>query len=229
MLKRAYQLAGLACVSAIAIAWSVWGGRGLALHVLRAVASVRAFGALGPFAFLLIYVAAVVAFIPGSWLTVAGGAMFGVTQGVVYALVGATLGSTAAFLLARYVVRDSIARRAESMPRFAALDRAVAAQGARIVLLLRLSPVAPFNLLNYALGVTTIATRDFVIGSLGMIPATVVYAYAGAVAGDVLALAGKAPVPTGQPHYVLLAGGFIATAVAAFVVARAAHQALRDV
>ena len=86
---------------------------------------------------------------------------------MVYALIGATLGSTGAFLLGRYVARRLVARRLAAMPRFVAIERAVSARGRRIVFLLRLSPVVPFNFLNYALGLTTISVWDFVVASLG--------------------------------------------------------------
>ena len=94
-------------------------------------------------------------------------------------MIGATLGSTAAFLIGRYVARRTVTRRLASMPRFAAIERAVSAQGRRIVFLLRLSPVIPFNFLNYVLGVTTISVLDFVVASIGTIPGTIVYAYGG--------------------------------------------------
>ena len=93
---------------------------------------------------------------PAAPLTIAGGALFGVFRGALYSLTGAVLGAMTAFLLGRHVARRAIARRLERMPRFAAIDRAVAASGRRIVFLLRLSPVIPFNFLNYALGLTTI-------------------------------------------------------------------------
>src|SRR5258708_11841583 len=87
------------------------------------------------------------------------------------------------------------------MPRFVAIERAVSARGRRIVFLLRLSPVVPFNFLNYALGLTTISVWDFVLASLGTVPGAFVYAYAGKVTGEALALAGQAPVPTKPAYY----------------------------
>src|SRR5438309_1635419 len=108
-------------------------------------------------------------------------------------------------------------------------DRAVTARGLPIVFLLRLSPIVPFNFLNYALGLTTIKLRDFLVASAGMIPGAIMYAYAGKVAGVALAVAGEAQVPRETSYYALLIGGLAATMAAVILVARAARRALRDV
>ena len=115
------------------------------------------------------------------------------------------------------------------MPRFAAIERAVSARGRRIVFLLRLSPVVPFNFLNYVLGVTTISVADFVVASIGTIPGAIVYAYAGKVTGEALALAGKAQVSRNASYYAVLVAGLAATVLATTVVTRTARRALRDV
>ena len=206
-----------------------WAGRELAPRLLTIIAGIRGMHAAAPVAFILIYAVAVVALIPASLLTIAGGAVFGIARGAIYALLGATLGSTAAFLLGRHAFRRVVARRLASMPRFAAVERAVSAQGRRIVFLLRLSPVVPFNFLNYALGLTTISVWDFVIASTGTIPGAIVYAYAGHVTGEALALAGQAQVPKNASYYAILLGGLVATLAATFVVTRTARRALRDV
>jgi uncharacterized membrane protein YdjX (TVP38/TMEM64 family) len=217
-----------AAIVALALAlW--WAGREVAPRLLGIIAGIRSMGAAAPAAFVLIYAVSVVGLIPASLLTIAGGAVFGIVRGVTYALVGATLGSTAAFLLGRYALRERIARRLATMPRFVSVERAVSAQGRRIVFLLRLSPVVPFNFLNYALGVTTISVWDFVIGSIGTIPGAFVYAYAGHVTGEALALAGAAQVPKNASYYAFLLAGLAATAAATFIVTRTARRALRDV
>lgn len=184
---------------------------------------------LPPLPFVLIYAAAVVALVPGSLLTLAGGAIFGLVEGVAYALGGALLGSTAAFLLGRHVARRIVARRLDAMPRFAAIDRAVCTQGRRLVFLLRLSPVVPFNFLNYALGLTTLSVWDFLLASSGMVPSTLVYAYAGKVTREALALAGQARLARDTSYYAVLLGGLAATVVATTLVTRTARRALRDV
>jgi uncharacterized membrane protein YdjX (TVP38/TMEM64 family) len=206
-----------------------WAGRSLSPGLLRIVAHMQSVGPAAPAAFILIYALAVVALIPASLLTIAGGAVFGLLPGMAYALVGATLGSTGAFLIGRHVARRLVARRLAAMPRFVAIERAVSARGRRIVFLLRLSPVVPFNFLNYALGLTTISVWDFVVASLGTVPGAFVYAYAGKVTGEALALAGKAEVPKNASYYAVLLAGLVATIAATTVVTRTARRALQDV
>ena len=206
-----------------------WVGRSLAPRLLNLVAHIQGVGPAAPVAFILIYAFAVVALIPASLLTIAGGAVFGLFRGVIYSLIGATLGSTGAFLIGRYAARRLVARRLAAMPRFVAIERAVSARGRRIVLLLRLSPVVPFNFLNYALGLTTISVWDFMFASLGTVPGAFVYTYAGKVTGEALALAGKAEVPKNASYYAVLLAGLVATIAATTVVTRTARRALQDV
>jgi uncharacterized membrane protein YdjX (TVP38/TMEM64 family) len=136
-----------------------------------------------------------VAFVPASLLTLAAGAIFGIPAGTLYVFVAATVGSCLAFLVSRYLARVAVERRIEGNPKFAAIDRAVGRQGRRIVFLLRLSPVFPFNLLNYALGLTRVRFVDYAVAAVGMLPGTLLYVYLGKVAGDVAALAGGASSP----------------------------------
>jgi uncharacterized membrane protein YdjX (TVP38/TMEM64 family) len=214
-------------VAGALLLWFV--GRSIAPMLLMAVAHIQDTGPAAPVAFILIYAFAVVAFIPASLLTIAAGAVFGLLPGVAYSLIGATLGSTGAFLLGRHVARRVVAKKLAAMPRFAAIESAVSARGRRIVFLLRLSPVVPFNFLNYALGLTTISVWDFVFASLGTVPGAFVYAYAGKVTGEALALAGKADVPKNASYYAVLLAGLVATIAATTVVTQTARRALQDV
>jgi uncharacterized membrane protein YdjX (TVP38/TMEM64 family) len=224
-LKRSSQaLAATAVVAALFFA-----ARGYGPSILPLVTAVHDLGPLGPVLFISIYMVAVVVLIPASWMTMAGGAVFGIVPAAVYALIAATLGSTAAFLIGRYLARRVVARHLDAMPRFAAIDRAVSADARRIITLLRLSPITPFNFLNYALGLTAVSVWDFVIGSVGMVPGAFMYAYAGSVAGQALVVAGQAAVPRNASYYAMLAAGLLATIAASALVARAARRALRDV
>lgn len=190
---------------------------------------VNGLGLWGPAVFILGYALATVAFLPGSLLTLAAGAIFGVGRGVAYVFIAAVLGSSAAFLIARYVARAAVERRLAGNPRFAAVDRAVGAQGRKIVFLLRLSPVFPFNLLNYALGLTQVRFVDYLIASLGMLPGTLLFVYSGKLAGDVAALAGGAAVQKGAGYYAVLAIGLVATVLVTMVITRTARKALSGV
>lgn len=190
---------------------------------------VQGLGVWGPVAFIAGYVLAAVLFIPGSLLTLAGGAIFGLTQGVMIVFLAAVLGSSAAFLVSRYVARNSIERRLAGNARFAAIDRAVGAQGRKIVFLLRLSPVFPFSLLNYGLGLTNVRFVDYVVASIGMLPGTLLYVYYGKVIGDVAALAGGMAREKGPADYAILVVGLLATIVVTTVVTRIARRALAEV
>ena len=150
-------------------------GRAAGRYVPQFAAWVHGSGAWGPVVFMLGYAVATVAFVPGVLLTLAAGAIFGLAAGVMYVFIAATIGAAAAFLVSRYVARGAIERRLASNAKFAAIDRAVGAQGRWIVFLLRLSPVFPFNLLNYALGLTRVRFTDYVVASVGMLPGTLLY------------------------------------------------------
>ncbi len=203
-------------------------GRAAGGYLPAFAAWVEALGVWGPIVFIAGYVAATVAFVPGSLLTLAAGAIFGLARGAVYVFIAATIGASAAFLVARYLARTAIERRLAGNPRFAAIDRAVGAQGRKIVFLLRLSPVFPFNLLNYALGLTQVRFVDYLVASVGMIPGTLLYVYYGKLAGDVAALAGGAAVEKGTGYYTVLILGLLATVVVTTLVTRTARSALRD-
>lgn len=185
-------------------------------------------GALGPLVFIGGYALAVVAFVPASVLTLAAGAIFGLGAGVLYVFCAATLGAALAFLVSRYLARGMVERRLAGHAGFAAIDRAVADQGRRIVFLLRLSPAFPFGLLNYALGLTRVRFADYVLASVGMLPGTLLYVYYGKLAGDVAAVAGGADVPRDTGYYAVLALGLLATIAVTTVVTRTARRALAE-
>src|SRR4029450_2446726 len=149
-------------------------------------------------------------------------------RGTLFVFAGAVLGASLAFLIARYLARAAIERRLAGNERFTAIDGAVARQGRKIVFLLRLSPVFPFNLLNYALGLTNVRFVDYVVASIGIIPGTLLYVYYGKLAGDVAALAGGAPVERGAGYYAVLVLGLVATIVATALVTRTARRALAN-
>jgi uncharacterized membrane protein YdjX (TVP38/TMEM64 family) len=201
-------------------------GRQLSGQLPRLTAAVDGLGAWGPIVFILAYAIACVAFVPASLLTLGAGALFGVVKGTVFVLIGATLGATGAFLIARYVARDWIAERVQRDPRFAAIDTAIAKEGRKVVFLLRLSPVIPFNLLNYALGLTQVRVMDFIIASAGMIPGTLLYVYTGNLAKVVAGASSGATPPRGPAFYAVLGLGLAATAAVTIIVTRLAKRAL---
>jgi uncharacterized membrane protein YdjX (TVP38/TMEM64 family) len=188
---------------------------------------VAGLGAWGPVAFILGYAAATVAFAPGAVLTLAAGPIFGLVKGSIYVFVAASLGACLAFLAARHGMRRTIERRVADRPRFAAIDRAIARDGRRIVFLLRLSPVFPFNLLNYALGLTRVSFVDYAVACLGMIPGTILYVYLGALGGQA-AVAASGGDDTAPWIWAVRLLGLAATVVVTVLITRAARRALEE-
>jgi len=136
---------------------------------------IQGYGALAPLVYMLVYTVAPVLLLPGLPLTIAGGILFGPFWGVVYAIAGSTLGACAAFLAARYIARDWVERKLQS-PRWRRLDQAVEEQGWKIVALTRLIPLFPFNLLNYAFGLTKIRFSHYAITTfICMLPACIAF------------------------------------------------------
>jgi uncharacterized membrane protein YdjX (TVP38/TMEM64 family) len=196
--------------------------------------AVHQLGGWGPAIVGAAYVPACLLFIPGSALTLFGGFAFGGTfRGLVVVTaclsVGSTLGASAAFLVGRTAARQWIEKKMAGNLRFRAIDAAVGSQGFKVVLLTRLSPVFPFNLLNYAFGLTRVSFRDYVLGSwIGMLPGTIMYVYLGSTAGqlaDVVAgTAAKSPA-----QQVLFYTGLAATVVVTIFITRVSRRALAAV
>lgn len=178
----------------------------------------------GYLVFVTVYVAAVVAMAPGTVLTLAGGYLFGPMLGAGLALVSAVTGASVAFLVSRRIARQALRRRIEADHRFRSLDRAVARRGAWVVLLLRLSPAVPFNLLNYALGLTGVRFTTYVLYSLvGMAPGTVAIAFIGASASD------ERPADLGWGGWaLLLLSALLTVAVLAVIANQGLAQARTD-
>lgn len=196
--------------------------------LLALVEWIRGAGVLGVVVFGVAYVLATLLLLPGSLLTAGAGFTFGPALGTLVVSPVSTLAATLAFLLGRSVARRWVTRRIADRPRFAAIDRATGENGFKIVLLLRLSPIFPFTLLNYALGLTSVRTRDYVAASaLGMLPATFLYVYLGSLvttAGELL----HGPQASGGFGVRLLQTlGLLATAAAVTLLTRAARKTLQ--
>ena len=203
-------------------------GRKLGGYVPQFAEWVDSLGFWGPAAFVLGYAAATLAFVPGSLLTMAAGAIFGLAKGTLLTFLGATVGSTFSFLVARYLARGAIERKLADRPRFRAIDKAVARQGLKIIFLVRLSPVFPYNLLNYGLGLTRVRLLDYVLAAFGMLPGTFLYVYYGKALGSLAAVAGGAAPERGPGDWVLLGVGLAATVAVTAFVTRIARKALNQ-
>ncbi len=196
-------------------------------HLLNFVEWVRQAGWGGALAFAGVYVGAAVLLLPASVLTLGAGFIWGPFVGFAIVLPSATVAATAAFLLGRTVARRWVEGRVKSSPRFRAIDEAVASGGFRLVLLLRLSPLVPFNLLNYMLGLTRVSTRDYVFGSvIGMAPGTFLYLYLGSLVTSASGLLSGERPSAGPLGTVLYVAGLVATLVVTVWITRAARATL---
>lgn len=213
-------------VALIGLVLLVFLGRTLGGYIPQFTVWVDSLGFWGPLVFILGYAVATVAFIPGSLMTLAAGAIFGLLDGTAYTFLGATLGAVLAFLVSRYGARKAVERRLENSSKLKTVDRAVAKEGRKIVFLLRLSPVFSFVLLNYALGLTSVRFRDYLMASIGMLPGTFLYVYYGKALGSLASVAGGAAIERGPADWVLLGVGLVATLLVTTVVTRIARRAL---
>ena len=188
---------------------------------------VRSLGAIGPVVVVLVYILCTVLFVPGSAITIGSGTLFGLTTGFIVVVLGANLGALCAFFLARGFLREKVATWAAGNPKFRSLDQAIGRQGFKMVLLTRLSPVFPFVLLNYLLGLTAVRPGAYALANLlGMLPATFLFVYIGAAARD--AIAGQMDVSAGVYQQILKYVGLAATVAVVVVVTRIARKALRE-
>jgi len=182
---------------------------------------VHTLGVWAPLAFLAAYIGVVLLMLPAFLLTMAAGAVFGVVNGSLLVFTGATIGGTMAFLLGRTVFRATVARRVAAHPTLSAVDRVIGDDGLRLMFLLRLSPAIPFVLSNYALGVTRVRTRDFVLAMPGMLPIIASYAAFGAAGANAANGHGALPMP-------VLVLGIVATVVLGLLFAQITRRAIRD-
>jgi uncharacterized membrane protein YdjX (TVP38/TMEM64 family) len=197
-------------------------------EIPRFAAWVSAQGAWAPLAYIGGYAALTLILVPGALPTMAAGVVFGLGAGTLYAFLGEVLGGVVAFWLARSVARPFIEAKLARSHRFTALDRAVARDGRRIVAMMRMSPAIPFNVLNYALGLSTIRFFDYLVASVAMLPGALLYVYYGKVIGDVAALASGAPIPRDAVYWTATIGGLLATIAVSIVLARVATHALSN-
>ncbi|HXK61051.1 MAG TPA: TVP38/TMEM64 family protein [Acidobacteriota bacterium] len=197
-------------------------------YVQVLLSETQALGLWGGLVLIAVYVVAAVFFLPGSLITLAAGFLFGVLVGSVVVSIGATLGAAAAFLTGRYLARDRVERKLASYSKFRAIDQAVGREGFKIVMLTRLTPVFPYNLLNYAFGLTSVSFRHYILASwIGMMPGTVLYVYLGSTARDLTQVfSGQLEGGVAQQAPKIL--GLVATVLVTIVVTRIARRSLQE-
>ena len=197
-------------------------------YVLTALKWTEGLGIWAPVAIVVIYIIACVLFLPGSVITLGTGLLFGVVKGTIIVSIGSVLGAVAAFLVGRTLLRDWVEKKVSGNAKFNAIDKAVGEQGLKIVLLTRLSPVIPFNLLNYAFGLTRVSLLHYFLGSwIGMFPATVMYVYFGSALRSLTDLS-TGNVQGGAAQQVFFWIGLVATIVVVIIVTRIATKAFKE-
>jgi uncharacterized membrane protein YdjX (TVP38/TMEM64 family) len=184
-------------------------------------------GVWGVLLFILVYIFATVLFFPASILTIGAGFIFGVVSGTIIVSIAATMGAALAFLIARYLARDQIEQKVADNPRFKRIDRAIGERGAKLVFLLRLSPLIPFNLSNYFYGLTSVRFWPYLLASwIGMLPGTLLYVYLGAVGKAGLNGAAGQASDRSPLEYTLFGIGLITTVIVTIWVTRIARREL---
>ena len=186
-------------------------------------------GVAGIFVFIIVYAVATVLLAPGSVLTIGAGFVFGLWKGFLAVSVGATLGASLGFLIARFIARDKVEAIARRNEKFRKIDNAIGKQGAKLIFLLRLSPVIPFNLSNYFYGLTGVKFWPYVFASWsGMIPGTFLYVYIGTASKlAVSAAVGGGAVKHGWQYWTLISFGLAATVVVTIWATKIARDALQ--
>jgi uncharacterized membrane protein YdjX (TVP38/TMEM64 family) len=214
-------LAVAVVLAALSVVWSFFP---LREWVVSFTNWIQKLGPLGVVVFIAIYALATVLFVPGSLITIAGGLVFGLLLGTIAASGGSVIGASCAFLIGRYLARRKTEAMAKRDDQFRAIDEAIGREGWKFVMLLRLSPLIPFNASNYIYGITAVKFWPYVLASwIGMLPGTVLYVYLGTI--------GKAGLTGGQQsrsplEYVFFGVGFVATVIVTVLITRTAKKAL---
>lgn len=221
---RAGKWLGIGLVAG-ALVWGLshWAG----VWIVDFIAWVEGFGALAPIVFITGFAVGTTALVPASIFTMAAGVLFGVVRGTVYAFLGATLGAVFAFVVSRYLARRAVKRRLSADPRFTRIDRAIRSRGFQVVFLLRLSPVFPFAIINYALGLTRVRFIDYFAASIGLLPPTWLYVYNGMLMGEVARLGVGPVLAGGAGNFAVIAMGIVATITVTVWLTRLSRRALR--
>lgn len=222
-----YKLIG-ALIAIIAL-FAAWRILPLETYISQFNTYVSGLGTLGFIVYGLFYIIATILFVPGAITTIGAGFLFGLGWGTLVVNISATIGASLAFLIARYLARDWVRSKAETYPKFNAIDKAIGKQGGKIVGLLRLSPALPFSLSNYLYGLTAVKFWPYVIATwLGTLPGTLMYVYFGAIGKAGLNAATTGPTESSPAQKVFLVIGLIVTIGVTIWITKMAQKALKE-
>ncbi|MEM1240759.1 MAG: TVP38/TMEM64 family protein [Cyanobacteria bacterium P01_H01_bin.26] len=226
-LSKFIQLMSFALASMVLLtaapAMAQEAGGGIQGALQNALNWIDSLGPVAPIVFIVMYIIITISFLPASVVTLGAGAVFGIVKGVIFVFIGAMLGATAAFLIGRYLARDWVSQKVSGNRIFKAIYDAIEKEGRKIIFLVRLSPAFPFNLLNYGLGLTNVSLTDYVLGTVGILPGTILYVYLGGVVGS--AASGQERSPA---EWAFLVVGLVATFAVVFIVTKVARKSLQE-
>ena len=198
-------------------------------YLLLVIQWVEGLGFAGRAIYVLIYAVVTVLFVPGSIPTLGAGILFGLFEGTIVVLIGATLGAVGAFITGRYFLTGAVKSLVAKFPKFQAVYDAIGKEGGKIIFFLRLSPLFPFNASNYIYSLTSVKTGPYALATLcGIVPGTFLYVYFGTLLGSVTEVA-MGEAEASPLRWVLLGVGLVATVFVTIYATRVAKRALKDV
>lgn len=222
--KLTAGLAGLALLAALAVL-----RRPAADATLAAAEWVEGLGWIAPVVFTALFAAGIPLFVPAAPFLLFGGVLFGPVLGTLVGFLGNVAGGALSFALGRYLLREPVEARLGAYAGFAAMREALRREGLRGAALIRVSPALPAWLINYALGVSPLRWRHYLLSAIAVLPTTVLYALSGAGVGDLAALEGGRAAAHGPVYYLLLATGILATIAATVLLGRRARTILETI
>ncbi len=200
----------------------------VAEKLLECVAWIDSMGNLGILIFMVVFSIGVIIFLPASVMSLGAGFAYGIVLGSILVTIGGMIGAVVAFLLSRYIARDWVTKIIARDRRFQRVDKAIAANGFKFVLLTRLSPVVPYVLQNYTYGLTAVSLKDYSKASvIGMLPGTLLYVYLGSMITEASQVA-SGKILTTPAHIAFYILGLIATVAITIVLAKIAKKAMQE-
>ena len=183
---------------------------------------------LGIFIFLIIYIFWVTFLLPGSWLTMVAGLLYGTFLGSIIVFIGAALGAILTFWSGRTFLRKWIQKRLDNYPKLKYVETKVSKEGLKLVILTRLSPLFPFGLLNFVFGLSQLKFQYFLVGLFAILPGTILYCSVGSLAGEFSRFSETISIQNSSISFLFSLIGFLATLLTFIIVTRAAKNALQE-
>ncbi|KGG14541.1 MULTISPECIES: TVP38/TMEM64 family protein [unclassified Prochlorococcus] len=183
---------------------------------------------LGVIAFIIFYAIWVIFLLPGSWMTMIGGFIYGSFLGSLYVFVGAILGAIITFVISRLFLRTWLIKNIDRLPKFQLAEKIIDNEGLKIIILTRLSPLFPFGLLNVAYALSNVSLRDFIIGLLAIFPGTFLYSSLGSLASEISRFNEILSNRNDLFSFLLTLIGLLSTFLIVFLTARSASKLLQD-